>query len=489
SPAADATARARVLSALGFLEQFGGTYARAAELLEAAASLAAGRPLMRTLTDLAHIYYNVGDPARMDAVAARAAAEADPDDPDQAMLAAYIVGAAHIFRGRPDVGGPLVRRAIDLLETDPELRDDPRHLIVSMFAALWLTDPRVAQPYADRRLARAREVGAFGMLASGLTLAAGGLAWMGDHVRAYAAAGEAVELLAALGRIAEPGIAYSILAAECAGRGLHDEARRALDRSREVVAVTGVPGTPPHLGRHVAYCALCRGDLDEVVAVLEQQVERYAGIGLRLEPLGVAPDLIEAFLGLGRDAQARDLAERFAAAQPPQPHEHVAAMVARCRALVAPDLDEAAAAFADALRRHAAAAVDQLEAARTRLLYGMRLRRAGRRVDARAQLHAARAEFLAMDLTLWARRAADELAGTGERARGRGDSDRAPLTSQETRVALLVAQGMTNKEVAASLFLSPKTIEHHLGAVLRKRGLRSRTELARAMAGEAAPTQ
>lgn len=90
-----------------------------------------------------------------------------------------------------------------------------------------------------------------------------------------------------------------------------------------------------------------------------------------------------------------------------------------------------------------------------------------------------------MDLTLWAQRATDELAGTGERARQR-DGSAEPLTSQETRVALLVAQGMTNREVAAALFLSPKTVEHHLGAVLRKRGLRSRTELARAVAGQPA---
>jgi DNA-binding NarL/FixJ family response regulator len=207
-------------------------------------------------------------------------------------------------------------------------------------------------------------------------------------------------------------------------------------------------------------------------------------VGRALEPLGVAPDLVEAYLGLGRDADARDLAARFAAAQAPRPWPHVAAMVARCQALVADDPDEAVAAFDRSLTLHAAG-VDRLEAARTRLLYGMRLRRAGRRVAAREQLHAARRDFLAMDLTVWAQRAADELAGTGERAvRSRAGSIRQALTSQETRVALLVAQGMTNREVAASLFLSPKTVEHHLGAVLRKRGLRSRTELAVAMAGE-----
>jgi DNA-binding CsgD family transcriptional regulator len=176
-----------------------------------------------------------------------------------------------------------------------------------------------------------------------------------------------------------------------------------------------------------------------------------------------------------------DLAERFAAAQPPQPYGHVAALVARCQALVADDVDDAAAAFGEALRRPAAAGVDPLAAARTRLMFGMRLRRAGRRVDARAHLHAARVEFLAMDQTLWVRRA-DELAGTGERTHSRARSDHVPLTSRETRVALLVAKGMTDKEVAASLFLSPRTVEHHLGAVLRKRGLRSRTELAHALA-------
>jgi DNA-binding NarL/FixJ family response regulator len=118
----------------------------------------------------------------------------------------------------------------------------------------------------------------------------------------------------------------------------------------------------------------------------------------------------------------------------------------------------------------------------------MRLRRDGRRVDARKQLEAARDAFVAQDQTMWAERAAQELAGTGQRARSRSTTLE-PLTSQETRVALLVAQGLTNREVAAALFLSPKTVEHHVGAVLRKRGLRSRTELARALAVESAVGQ
>ena len=83
-----------------------------------------------------------------------------------------------------------------------------------------------------------------------------------------------------------------------------------------------------------------------------------------------------------------------------------------------------------------------------------------------------------MDLTLWARQAADELAATGATARRRGPDIEEPLTSQETRVALLVARGLSNREVAAALFLSPKTVERHLSSVFRKRGFRSRTQLA-----------
>jgi DNA-binding NarL/FixJ family response regulator len=87
-----------------------------------------------------------------------------------------------------------------------------------------------------------------------------------------------------------------------------------------------------------------------------------------------------------------------------------------------------------------------------------------------------------MDLTAWARRAAGELAATGATARPRRELASEPLTSQETRVAILVAKGLSNRDVAAALFLSPKTIEHHLGSVYRKRGFRSRTELAHAFA-------
>lgn len=470
--------RARALYTLGMLEWFHGTFARARELLGRAADIATGRLLLRTLGELFHTCHLLDDDEGMKAVADRAALVADRTDPEQAMLAAYLAGAARVVEGRPDLGAPLVREAVRLLESTPALRDDPRHLMVSLLCARWLMDPSVAIGYGERRIERAREAGALGVLAVGLSLGSSGLAWLGDHVRAYAFAGESVELLEALGCRADPGSAYEVAATESASRGMHDEAGRLLARARANVSVNGFDPMPPHLARAVAFCAFCRGDLHEVADVLEDQVARFDGVGDYLEPLGVAPLLVEAYLGLGRERDARVLTARFGSAQPTPAYAPVAALVARCEGLVATGLEDAALAFERSL---ATELQDPFEAAHTRLLYGMRLRRAGHRVDARTQLTAARRGFACMDLTLWADRAAQELAGTGERAHAR-DATREPLTSQETRVALLVARGLTNREVAASLFLSPKTVEHHLGAVLRKRGLRSRTELARDLA-------
>ncbi len=86
------------------------------------------------------------------------------------MLAAYLSGAARVEEGRPDLGVPLLHQAIEWLESDPVLRDDPRHLMVSLLCARWLMDPSSAQDYAERRINRAREAGALGILAVALPL-------------------------------------------------------------------------------------------------------------------------------------------------------------------------------------------------------------------------------------------------------------------------------------------------------------------------------
>jgi DNA-binding CsgD family transcriptional regulator len=403
------------------------------------------------------------------------------------MLTSYLSGASQVFAGRLEEGALQVAQALGLLESEPSLRDDPQQLVIMLLSTRWLMDVRYEVDgvsifqIAMRRIAAARERSALGPLALGLSLASSGLAWLGDHLQAYAMAGEAVDLLDTLGYRVEPGVAHETLALECAARGRQAESLALLQRAEEVMRRTGFTEMRPHLAHAVIDCALSRGDLDQVVAVAEDQIRRHGGAGQLLEPLGVAPWLVEAYLGLGRDSDARDLARRHFELNADSRHPYIAGMVARCQGLVADDLEHAAAEFDRAIGCQIEVG-DRAESGRTRLRYGMRLRRAGQRVAARAQLRDAAADFAAVDHLAWAERAVAELAATGERVRSRRRPVTQALSSQETRVALLVAQGMTNREVATALFLSPKTIEHHLGSVLRKRGLRSRTELAREMA-------
>ena len=118
------------------------------------------------------------------------------------------------------------------------------------------------------------------------------------------------------------------------------------------------------------------------------------------------------------------------------------------------------------------------ERARTLLAQGVALRHARRRRDARATLEEARAAFASLGAALWEEKATAELDRIGGR-RAAGDE----LTPAEERVAALVAEGRTNKEVAAALFLTERTVEFHLTHVYRKLGVRSRAELARRLVG------
>jgi DNA-binding NarL/FixJ family response regulator len=187
-----------------------------------------------------------------------------------------------------------------------------------------------------------------------------------------------------------------------------------------------------------------------------------------------APDLVEAYVRAGRPVPAgmrRDLEAHSLDEQLPV----IAAVAWRCRGLLA---DEASFddCFARALRLHQATGMPW-PTARTALAYGERLRRAGRRVDARVQLRAAAETFQRMGAKLWAERAAAELRATGETARQRDRPATDELTPQELQIALAVANGGTNREVGAALFLSAKTVEFHLSQVYRKLGVRSRTQL------------
>src|SRR5215207_5242422 len=224
-------ARAQVLLTQGVLEQYAGSVPRAAELLAAAAELADGPQLVWALAELGNTRFRLNDLAGVGEAADRLAEAADPDDPGPRALACFARGVALTVGGDPAAGSLLLTETLELLQS-PALGDDPRYLVNLALAAGFLGDPRGPMGLFEHRLAEARERGALGMLVPGLALMAAGRAWLGDHTGAFADAGEAAELGEQLGYAADAAVAVEMLAWQSAARGLHDDARQALERAR-----------------------------------------------------------------------------------------------------------------------------------------------------------------------------------------------------------------------------------------------------------------
>ena len=468
--------RAEVLFVLGCLEEYAGSVRCAEVLLAEAADLAEGRRAVGVLAELANARFRLGDVRGYTDCAERVRRTADPGDPYQWMLQRFTEGWAAFLAGDVVVARPALAEALELAAAGPVT--DTQTLMV--FQAVVLSDDlprfvRTGTALADE----VRRSGYAGLLVSALAMLSAVRSLVGDHAGAFADAGEAVELAQHLGQVADAATAHERLAWQAAARGLHDVAGEALAASAEKLGRAGLSTAAAHHALTVAFCASCRDDLEAVVAVLRPRLAIDGGAGDLGEPLGVAPLLVEALVGLGRREEAADLAAQLDAVTPSGAPPVLEAPRQRCRALVAADPVVARQAF-EAARAAYLAVPDVFEAARTELQLGSWMRRRGERTRARVHLAEAEATFVRLDLTAWVARARAERAATGERVRprdGRHPVDE-PLTSQETRVALLVARGMTNKEVAAHLFLSPRTVETHLAAVFRKRGYRSRAALA-----------
>jgi DNA-binding CsgD family transcriptional regulator len=190
------------------------------------------------------------------------------------------------------------------------------------------------------------------------------------------------------------------------------------------------------------------------------------------------PDLVEASVRAGRETQAATAVTAFEGFAEPGAPTWALALAARCRALLCEDAVDAEREFSDALRLHAESA-RPFDRARTELLYGEHLRRSRRRVDSREHFRTALSLFEQIGAEPWAARARSELRASGETARKRDPTTVDLLTPQELQIARLVAEGLSNKEVAAHLFLSPRTIHHHLRHIFVKLDITSRTQLTR----------
>jgi DNA-binding CsgD family transcriptional regulator len=222
--------------------------------------------------------------------------------------------------------------------------------------------------------------------------------------------------------------------------------------------------------------ALAGGRAEEALQHFEALWGTGPAPGSPLHAAQFAPDQIEAAVRAGAPQRAAELLAAYEPVVAAIGSPEVRALAARCRALLAADDSAAVIGYEEALAIHAQAE-QPFEHARTELLFGEMLRRERRRVDARSHLRVALETFERLGTPAWAERARTELRATGETARRRDPSTLDELTPQELQIARLVSDGQTNRDVAAQLFISPRTVDYHLRKVFRKLGISSRKEL------------
>ncbi len=421
-----------------------------------------------------------GDHYRYGEVARRVQAlRRDGDPPWADLLTTLVAGVAATLRGEHAHGGPLLRRAVALGGRLRGAAVTPTALTGAAAAGLLVAVDAAAYRLAEDAVDLATDRGEVSLLPRALELRAMSEYWLGRHDAAAKSCQEGLRVARAAGQHATAGVHLGLLAVLSAVRADHDAC---LGHVAEL-GDTAAPGSRPYA---LAQWAL--GVLDLVDGRYADAADRLAtlarpgtGRGQVLVQVMAPPHLVEAAAHDSRPARARAALAVFDrwAGSTASPLRR--ALSARCHALLAPrGSAEAEEHFDRALCLHPADAAT-FERARTELLYGRELRRARRPRDARDHLHRARQTFVLLGADVWARQTTVELRAAGESV---GTPDRQAvrlLTGQQLRIAQLVAAGATNREVATQMFLSTRTIDHHLRNIYHRLGIRSRTELARAL--------
>jgi len=389
-----------------------------------------------------------------------------------AFIVAFLRGLAAIAEGDQAGAVPFLETAVAF----GEVADDPREVIWSASACLWLGDGRRAGLLFERGAALARESGALGLLAPALgTL--GLQHFFAQRLDQAAIAGrEALAFAREVGADNLAVLPQFVLAGIAAIQGDDEEATRLAYEAIEHSETHGLALGAARPVWALALLDLGRGRWAEAEARLEVLVpERFAmASGLVMQTYA---DRIEAAVRAGHAESARSaLAELEAWDASHAAASSLHARVFACRALLT-EGDEATRHFEAALA--VGPDLRPFDHARIQLLYGEHLRRERRRTDARVQLRSALEAFERMRAEPWAERTRIELRASGETARKRDPSTSTQLTPQEVQIARLVAEGLSNKEVAAQLFLSPRTIDAHLRNIFGKLAISSRTQLAR----------
>ena len=357
--------------------------------------------------------------------------------------------------------------------TRAALLDDPRALIWAADSASVSQGFGAGLRYATRAVELARNQGLLSLLPLALHRYCQELVWNSEFSLAYAAAEEGYRLSIDIGY--GTGDHLDNLATVEAVWGRDQAARRHADEALTIGRRSGSSRLASSAELTLGFIELSAGRTEQA---LERLLELTTPHRLGTHPtiaLAAVPDLVEAAARTGRPADTSVALDGYRVWVQQAPSDSAHALLARCDALV--DEGGAEAAFSRAL--DLASALPPFQRARTRLLYGEWLRRQRRRQEARPHLRAALEAFRALGARPWEQRAERELRATGETTRRRDASTLDQLTPQELQIANLVASGLTNREIATQLFISPRTVDYHLRKVFSKLGIASRTDLAR----------
>lgn len=332
-----------------------------------------------------------------------------------------------------------------------------------------------AHALAGRLAAEIRAVGGWGRLPTVLFFAVEVEVFQGRYAEARETATEAIRIARDGGQPQWTSQFAAVLAYLAAVAGDEEECRRRAEEAMaDVVGGAMSPGAPWALAA-LAKLDLGAGRVPEALAELERLTRpptRHHICTLR-----AVPDVVEAAVRLGEPDRAAEAFAYFEAWAQRVERPWALALVERCRALLADD-EHAEAHFLAARELHDRDR-QPTETARTRLLYGEWLRRSRRKAEAREQLRHALDVFERAGMRPWAERTRVEIEATGQSAGARDEpGPLSALTPQESRIVRLAAEGMSNKDIAARLFLSPRTVGYHLYKAYPKLGVLSRGELA-----------
>jgi DNA-binding CsgD family transcriptional regulator len=431
------------------------------------------RKALQMLLDMAMCANFAGDLGVMSEAGRRAAALPIDESEPEAHLVDLIADVTATLQGNdPGVRARLLQALDHLAEAT-----EPRWLVWAGAAANRSGDQGRDEAFCRRAEAIARQTTAVGILAQVLQRIAWRDLTSGRVAAASIHSAEGLRLALETGLTNSACFHRAILAWVAAVRG-DEETCTSLAEQASATAMEHGLGPQSSIAQWaLGLLHLGRGRWEAAATQLEAVSSPPPGSGHSFVALWALPDLVEAAVRAGRRDVAESAATRFAGYARGAPDSELA-LAARCRALVTRRSEAKERLLSEALIRHERDP-RPLGRARTLLLLGEHLRRERRRVEARSQLRTATELFEQLGAAPWEERARAELRATGETARKREPSTLTQLTPQQLHIVRLVAEGATNKEVAAQLFLSPRTVDHHLRNVFAKLGIASRAELIR----------